>query len=75
MVQTAADVIKAIDNKAAAGKSVTSRAGTSSPMAVRERTSFIITTEELVIIGLKNNTDITKVKRQGIKIDANNVIA
>jgi hypothetical protein len=75
MVQTAADVIKAIDNKAAAGESIVSRAGTSSPMAIREQTGFIITTERPVTIGLKSNTDMARVKRQGTEIDINNVIA
>jgi hypothetical protein len=75
MVQTAANAIEAIDNKAAAGESVASRAGTSSLIAVRERTSFTITTEGPVTIGLEDNADMARVKRQGTEIDANNVIA
>jgi hypothetical protein len=63
MVQTAANVIKAINNKAVAGKSVASRAKTSSLIAVKEQTGFIITIKRLVIISLKNNTDIAKIKR------------
>jgi hypothetical protein len=74
MVWTAADAIKAINDEAAAGESVASRAGTSSLMAVREQTSFIITAERLVTVGLKGNADIARVKRQGTEINANNVI-
>jgi hypothetical protein len=75
IVQTAANAIKAINNKAAAGKSIASRARTSSLIAVRERTGFTIITEKLVTISLKDNTNIAEVKRQGIRINANNVIA
>jgi hypothetical protein len=75
MVQTAANTIKAINNKAVAGESIVSRARTSSPIAVKERTGFIITIERLVTISLKGNTDIARVKRQGTEINANNIIA
>jgi hypothetical protein len=75
MVQTAANTIKAINNKAAASENVASKAGTSSLIAIKEQTSFIITAEKLVTISLKSNTDIARVKRQKTKIDANNVIA
>jgi hypothetical protein len=62
MVQTAANAIKAIDNEAVTGESVASRAGTSSLIIIKEQTSFIITTKRPVTIGLKDNTDIAKVK-------------
>jgi hypothetical protein len=75
MVWTAANVIEAIDDKAAAGESVASRAETSSLIAIREQTSFIITAERPVTIGLKGNADIARVKRQRTEINANNVIA
>jgi hypothetical protein len=62
MVQIAADIIKAIDNKAAADESIASRAKTSSLITVRERTSFIITVKRLVTIGLKGNTNMARVE-------------
>jgi hypothetical protein len=75
MVQTAANAIKAINNKAVAGENVASKARTSSLIAVKEQTSFIITAERPVTISLKSNADMARVKRQGTEIDANNVIA
>jgi hypothetical protein len=51
-----------------------SRARTSSLIAVREQTGFIITAERLVIIGLKGNADMAGIERRETKIDANNVI-
>jgi hypothetical protein len=70
-----ADAIEAIDDEVTADESVASRAGTSSPIAVKEQTSFTITTEGPVTIDLKDNTDIVKVERPGREIDVNNVIA
>jgi hypothetical protein len=75
IVQTAANTIEAINNEATAGESVANKARTSSPIAVREQTSFIITTKRPVTISLKDNTNIARVKRQGTKINANNIIA
>jgi hypothetical protein len=62
IVQIAADVIKAINNKTVAGESIVSKARTSSFIAVKKRTSLTITAKRPVTISLKGNTNIAKIK-------------